>query len=72
MSTSIQTGQRLEVDIRNASGGAMSAISFDTHYKLAGGTALTAPANGYRRKIMFECDDSTTRWCECWRSSADT
>lgn len=69
---SSQTGNRLTIDVRNNSGGAMGTIAFNAVFALAGGTALTAPANGKRRKITFEWDNATSTWVEMYRSTADT
>jgi hypothetical protein len=66
-----QTGCLLEIDIRNTSGAAMGAIAFGGSYELAGGTAVTAPATGKRRRIEFSFDDTTGKWSERWRSTAD-
>lgn len=60
-------GQRLHIMIRNASGGAMGATTFNAIYKL--GAAWTNPANGFSRSIEFVFDG--TNWVEYTRTAAD-
>jgi hypothetical protein len=59
--------QTIVIDIRNASGGAMGAITWNAVFKMAG--AFTNPANNKRRKIAFTYDG--TNWIEEWRMAAD-
>ena len=59
--------QTIIIDIRNGSGGAMGAITWDATFKMAG--AFINPANGKRRKIAFTYDG--TNWIEDWRMAAD-
>lgn len=61
------TGQRLLITIRNTSGGALGAATFNAIYKL--GAAWTNPANGFSRSIEFVFDG--TNWVEYTRSAAD-
>lgn len=61
------SGQRLTITIRNASGGAMGATTFNAIYKL--GAAWTNPANGFSRSIEFMCDG--TNFVEIGRTAAD-
>lgn len=61
------SGARLTIMIRNASGGAMGATTFNAIYKL--GAAWTNPANGFSRTIEFMCDG--TNWVEIGRTAAD-
>jgi hypothetical protein len=59
--------QWLLLRIKNTSGGALGAATFDTLYKL--GAAWTNPANGFSRSILFTWD--LTNWVEAFRSAAD-
>lgn len=59
-------GQRISFKIKNASGGALGAVTWNAVYKLA---AWTSPANGYSRSIDFIFDG--TNWVEASRASAD-
>lgn len=52
--------------IRNASGGALGAATFNAVFKLA---AWTQPANGFSRSITFRFDN--TNWVEYSRTPAD-
>lgn len=61
------SGQRLTITIRNASGGAMGATTFNAIYRL--GAAWTNPANGFSRTIEFMCDG--TNYVEIGRTAAD-
>ena len=61
------TGQKLLLTIRNASGGALGAATFNAIYKL--GAAWTNPANGFSRSIEFVFDG--TNWVEFNRTAAD-
>lgn len=60
-------GQRLTIQIRNSSGGAMGATTFNAIYKL--GAAWTNPANNFSRAIDFVCNG--TNWVEVSRTAAD-
>ena len=59
-------GQELTIRVRNGSGGAMGAITWDPAFKLA---AWTNPANGFSRSITFVYDG--TSWIEKSRTAAD-
>lgn len=59
-------GQRIKYLIRNASGGALGAVTWNAVFKMA---AWTSPANGNSRSIFFEYDG--TNWVEDVRSTAD-
>ncbi|MBW7968606.1 hypothetical protein [Bradyrhizobium sp. BR 10289] len=61
-----QVGQLFEITIKNATGGVMGTVSFDSHYKMA---AWTKPANGFSRSITFRYDG--TNWIEKNRTTAD-
>jgi hypothetical protein len=60
------SGQRLTVAIRNTSGGALGAATWNAVFKM---TAWTQPANGFSRSITFEYDG--TNWVESTRAAAD-
>jgi hypothetical protein len=55
--------------IRNASGGAMGAITWNAGYRLAG--AFTNPATGFRRSIQF-LSTGDGLYHELNRGAADT
>lgn len=57
----------LTLTIRNGSGGALGAATFNAVYKL--GAAWTNPANGFSRSIQFRWDG--TNWVEISRTAAD-
>lgn len=59
-------GAEITICIKNTSGAALGAITWDTKYKM---TAWTSPATGYNRSIVFKFDG--TNWIEVYRSSAD-
>lgn len=61
------TGEVMDLQIRNASGGALGAATFNAVFKL--GAAWTNPANGFSRSIQFRFDG--TNWVERYRSAAD-
>ena len=65
--TSPILGQTLTLDIKNSSGGAMGAITWNAAFLLAG--AFVNPANGKRRTISFYYDN--TNWVETNRAAAD-
>lgn len=60
--------QELTIEISNASGGAMGAITWNAAFKLVGG-AFTNPANGSKRFVVFEWNGSS--WVETSRAGAD-
>lgn len=64
--TNVTTGQRITLRIRNASGGALGAATWNAVFKMA---AWTQPANGFSRAIDFTYDG--TNWVECGRTPAD-
>jgi len=59
-------GFLLRLTIRNASGGALGAVTWNAIYKLA---AWTQPANGNSRSIQFRYDG--VNWIEVSRTTAD-
>jgi hypothetical protein len=65
--TNPTSGQQIRIRIKNTSGGALGAVTWDTAFKL--GAAWTSPANGYSRSIDFEYNG--TNWVEATRSAAD-
>lgn len=60
------TGRRLTFLVRNTSGGAMGAITWNAIFKLA---SFTNPATANSRSITFEYDG--TNWVETGRTTAD-
>lgn len=64
--TSPLTGQLLTVTIRNTSGGALGAATWNAVFKMA---AWTQPANGFSRSITFYYDG--TNWIESDRTAVD-
>jgi hypothetical protein len=60
------SGQRITIRIRNTSGGALGAVTWDAVYKLA---AWTSPASGQSRSVDFTFDG--TNWIETGRTPAD-
>jgi len=64
--TTIRAGQRFTLKIKNSSGGALGAVTWNATYKMA---AWTSPANGFSRSITFEFDG--TAWIEVSRTTAD-
>jgi hypothetical protein len=60
-------GQRISIKIRNASGGAMGAITWGGAFLYS---AWTNPANGFSRTIDFTYN-GTTAWVEASRTPAD-
>jgi hypothetical protein len=60
-------GQQLLITLRNASGGALGAATFNAIFKL--GAAWTNPANATSRSITFVFDG--TNWVEIGRTAAD-
>lgn len=64
----LETGQKFEILVRNASGGALAGVTFaSSQFKTSG--AFTAPANGYSRSIRFQYNGTVC--VELSRSSAD-
>lgn len=61
------SGQTITYTIRNASGGAIGAITWNAVFKL--NAAAIAPANGNSRSISFQYNG--TNWVETFRSAAD-
>lgn len=59
--------QELTLTIKNTSGGALGAATFNAVYKL--GAAWTQPATGFSRSIQFRWDG--TNWIEVGRTAAD-
>jgi hypothetical protein len=59
-------GQLLTVTVRNTSGGALGAVTWNAVFKLA---AWTQPANGFSRSITFRYN--ATNWVEISRTTAD-
>jgi len=60
------TGQELTIRVKNISGGAMGAITWNSAFKL---DTWTNPANGFSRSITFVYDG--TNWIEISRTTAD-
>lgn len=59
-------GQVITYTIRNSSGGALGAVTWNAVFKMA---AWTSPANGSSRSISFHYDG--TNWVERSRTTAD-
>lgn len=59
-------GQSLEVTIRNTSGGALGAATWNAVFKMS---AWTQPATGFSRAITFRYDG--TNWVEKGRTTVD-
>jgi hypothetical protein len=64
--TGPRTGHRITITIRNSSGGALGAVTWNSVYKLA---AWTQPANGFNRSITFLYSGSA--WYEISRTASD-
>lgn len=64
--TNPATGQYLEVTLRNTSGGALGAATWNGVFKM---TAWTNPANGFSRTIVFRYNGAN--WVEKGRTAAD-
>lgn len=60
------TGQRITITIRNTSGGALGAATWNAVFKMV---AWTNPLNTFSRSIEFRYDG--TNWVERMRSAAD-
>jgi len=59
-------GQVATFTIRNASGGALGAITWNAVFKMP---AFTSPANGNSRSVTFHFDG--TNWVQRYQSAAD-
>lgn len=64
--TNPSTGQMLTYVIRNTSGGAVGAITWNAVFKMA---AFTTPATANNRSITFVYDG--TNWVELYKTAAD-
>lgn len=64
--TNATTGQLITLIVKNTSGGALGAATWDTAYKLS---AWTNPANGFQRSISFVYTGAT--WVEVSRTPSD-
>jgi hypothetical protein len=64
--TNPTTDEQLKVQVRNTSGGALGAATWNAIFKM---TAWTNPANGFSRTIEFVYDG--TNWVEIDRTAAD-
>lgn len=60
-------GQQITITIRNASGGAHGAGTFNAVFKTSG--AVPAIATGFSRSFSFRWNG--TNWVELWRTAAD-
>lgn len=60
------TGEQLTVVIRNASGGALGAVTWNAIFKMS---AWTQPANGFSRSITFRFDG--TNWVQMNQTGVD-
>lgn len=58
--------KRITITIRNSSGGAVGAVTWNAIFKMA---AWTSPANGFSRSIDFKFNGSN--WVEITRTTAD-
>jgi len=59
-------GQTITYTIRNASGGALGAITWNAVFKMP---AFTLPANGFSRSVSFIYNG--TNWVQRFQSAAD-
>lgn len=64
--TTPSTGQYLEITVRNTSGGALGAATWNAVFKM---NAWVSPANGFSRTIAFRYNG--TNWVEKGRTAAD-
>lgn len=64
--TNATNGQRITITVRNTSGGALGAITWDTLYKMS---AWTSPANGFSRSIDFKYNG--TNWVQVAQTGVD-
>ena len=60
------TGDQLTVIIRNPSGGALGAVTWNAIFKMS---AWTQPANGFSRSITFRFDG--TNWIQVGQTGVD-
>lgn len=60
------SGMVITITVRNTTGGALGAMSFDTAFKAS---SWTQPANGFNRSITFRYNG--TNWIEIGRTAAD-
>lgn len=60
------TGRRLKITLRNTSGGALGAATWNAVYKMS---AWTNPANGFSRSIEFEYDGAN--WIQINQTGVD-
>ena len=63
--TNPTNGQRIYITVRNTSGGALGAITWNAVFKMV---ALTSPANGFSRTLFFKYNG--TNWVQM-RTDAD-
>lgn len=66
--TNSKEGQVIVLTIRNVSGGALGAFTWNAIFKMAGST-MTLPGDNNSRSIMFRYNG--TNWVEWFRSAAD-
>lgn len=59
-------GQRIRLQIYNASGGALGAVTFNAVYKMS---AWTQPANGFNRSVELYYD--SVAWCQVSQTGVD-
>jgi hypothetical protein len=59
---------QITIRIKNSSGGALGAATWDSHYKMA---AWTQPAAGFSRSIIFTYEVATGFWIETSRTTVD-
>ena len=64
--TNALAGRRLKITLRNTSGGALGAATWNAVFKLS---AWTNPANGFSRSIEFEYDGSN--WVQVAQTGVD-
>lgn len=64
--TNPQTGTRITIQIRNTSGGALGAVTWNAVFKMS---AWTQPANGFSRSIEFFYNGSN--WVQCSQTGVD-
>jgi hypothetical protein len=64
--TNVRTDQRILINIKNTSGGALGTITWNAIFKMA---TWTSPTTAYNRSIEFEYNG--TNWIEINRTSAD-
>lgn len=64
--TNPQTGQRMVILVRNTSGGALGAVTWNAVFKLS---AWTSPATGFSRSIQFYYNG--TNWVQIGQTGVD-